>query len=220
MAADVTSVAVLCSGGLDSAILLADLAERFSRVYPLYVRAGLNWEDVEVQYLRRFLAALNRPAIEPLVELQLPVADLYGRHWSITGENVPDAATADEAVYLPGRNLLLLAKALLWCHLHGVPSVTLAVLKGNPFADASEPFFRELAKAVNAALESRLTILRPYAQLNKMEVLERGRGLPLEWTFSCIRPVEGRHCGACNKCGERRRAFTAVGWPDPTTYAM
>jgi 7-cyano-7-deazaguanine synthase len=43
--------------------------------------------------------------------------------------------------------------------------------------------------------------------------------LPLVFTLSCIQPLVGRHCGACNKCAERRRAFEQAQLPDPTEYA-
>lgn len=212
------AIAVLCSGGLDSAILLAELAERHPQVHPLYVQSGLYWETVELEHLRRFLEALRRPAIQPLVVLEMPARDLYGEHWSITGENVPDADSPDEAVYLLGRNLLLLSKALVWCHLHQVPALALALLKANPFPDATDAFFDRIQSLANQAMQGHITIERPYAQLGKAEVLRRGKGLPLEWTFSCLRPVAGRHCGACNKCAERRRAFADAGMPDPTEY--
>lgn len=217
--AQAEAIAVLTSGGLDSAILVADLSRQYQRVHPIYIRAGLHWEPAELEHLQNFLHAIACPALEPLVVLEQPVADLYGSHWSLTGANVPDAATPDEAVYLPGRNLLLVLKALLWCHLHGVSTLALAVLKGNPFPDASEEFFRAFAKVIGIAVQDRLDIVRPYGQLQKTDVLDRGRGLPLEWTFSCIRPVDGKHCGQCNKCAERRKAFADAGCTDPTSYA-
>src|SRR4051794_13937200 len=117
--------AILCSGGLDSAILLADMLREPGAVHPLYVLQGLSWEPVELAYLRRFLDAVRTPALKPLHLLEVPVRDIYGDHWSLTGQDVPDASTPDEAVFLPGRNVLLLSKALLWCHLHGVGSVAL-----------------------------------------------------------------------------------------------
>jgi 7-cyano-7-deazaguanine synthase len=33
-----------------------------------------------------------------------------------------------------------------------------------------------------------------------------------------MNPREGRHCGACNKCHERRQAFINAGVPDLTDY--
>jgi 7-cyano-7-deazaguanine synthase len=213
-----TMLAVLISGGLDSAILLGEAVANQSVVHPLYIRGGLSWETVELAHLRRFLEAIQRPTLKPLTVLDMPVADLYGAHWSITGKDVPGADTPDEAVFLPGRNVLLLAKALLWCHLHEVPKLALGVLGSNPFPDATPTFFAHYAEAVNRAVGGNVEIARPYAGLHKVEVMRRGQGLPLELTFSCIHPVAGLHCGRCNKCAERRHAFTDAHMPDRTPY--
>ena len=55
--------------------------------------------------------------------------------------------------------------------------------------------------------------------MNKRQVMDLGRDLPLEFTCSCIAPVNNLHCGRCNKCAERRRAFADAGMTDPTEYA-
>jgi 7-cyano-7-deazaguanine synthase len=212
------ALAVLVSGGLDSAILLGEALRDTPAVHPLYVRHGLYWEAAELQHLRRFLDGVRAPALRPLSVLEMPVADLYGGHWSLTGQGVPDADSPDEAVFLPGRNVLLLAKAMLWCQLRGVPAVALAPLESNPFPDATPAFFEAYQDVVNRGTGGAVRVLRPYAGLSKVEVMRRGRGLPLEWTFSCIRPVGGRHCGRCNKCAERRRAFADAGLADRTDY--
>jgi 7-cyano-7-deazaguanine synthase len=212
------ALAVLVSGGLDSSILLDELVRERETVHPLFVRHGLYWEADELHHLRRFLEAIHRPALRPLVVLQMPVADVYGDHWSVTGRDVPDADSPDAAVFLPGRNVLLLAKAMLWCRLHDVPAVALAPLGSNPFPDSTPAFFDGNQKLVNEAIGGAVQVLRPYAGLHKVEVMRRGRDLPLELTFSCIRPVQGKHCGVCNKCAERRRAFSDAAMIDRTEY--
>ena len=83
-------VAVLVSGGLDSCVLAAHLAAGERTVYPVYVRQGLVWEGVEQHWMKKFLAAVAAPNIEPLREITLPVTDLYNSHWSTTGESTPD----------------------------------------------------------------------------------------------------------------------------------
>jgi 7-cyano-7-deazaguanine synthase len=213
------AIAVLISGGLDSAILLGELVRDHPAVDPLYVRNGHIWEAVEHAHLERFLEAVRTPSLRPLRVLDLPVADLYDGHWSLTGRDGPGAESPDEAVELPGRNVLLLAKAMLWSHLHGNGAVALATLKGNPFPDATPAFFEAFSKVINQAIGGAVRVVRPYAGLAKVEVMRRSRGLPLERTFSCIHPVEGRHCGVCNKCAERQRAFAEAGLPDRTEYA-
>lgn len=212
-------LAVLVSGGLDSAILLAEAVRACPAVFPLYVRARLYWEAAERAYLERFLAAIAAPVLRPLQTLDQPIADVYGDHWSVSGQGVPGADSADDAVFLPGRNVLLLAKPLIWCHLNAVPFVATAPLGTNPFPDATPAFYDGFARIVSSAVGGAVTVLRPYATLHKVDVMRRGRGLPLEHTFSCIRPVRGLHCGGCNKCAERQLAFRSADMPDPTEYA-
>jgi 7-cyano-7-deazaguanine synthase len=211
-------LAVLVSGGLDSAVLLAESLNQYAAVWPIYVQFGLFWEKAELQHLRRFLDAVRASTLRSLTVLNMPVTDLYGEHWSLTGVSVPEAGTPDDAVYLPGRNVLLLSKSMLWCHLHGIPTLALAPLESNPFPDATQTFFADYEAIVNQAIGGDVRIVQPYLGLHKEEVLQRGKILPLQWTFSCIRPQDGRHCGACNKCAERRTALLRAGFPDPTAY--
>jgi 7-cyano-7-deazaguanine synthase len=212
-------VAVLVSGGVDSAVLIAELCERHSSVVPLFVRSGLIWEEAELNHLHRFLAALGRPELRPLRVFDLPVGDVYGDHWGLTGDGVPGSESPDAAVYLPGRNLFLIAKAGVWCALNDVHVLALGSLGSNPFPDSTPEFDLALGQLVERAVGGPLTIVRPYRQLCKAEVLRRGGNLPIHLTFSCIKPERGEHCGVCNKCAERRRAFGEAGIADKTVYA-
>ena len=175
----VDAVAVLASGGLDSAILVAHLMSEGREVTPIYMRFGLAWEDVEVRHLERFLDSLPALDAKPLVVLDLPIADVYGAHWSVTGQDVPDDDSPDEAVYLPGRNLLLLAKSSVWCALNGVPTIALGTLAANPFPDADREFFAGFSAVVGRALGCPFEVVTPFAGRKKHEVLEIGRGLAL-----------------------------------------
>lgn len=212
-------VGLLLSGGLDSSILLGQLLERGRIVQPFYIASGLHWQRAELYWLRRFLAAMAGEGLRSLVVLELPLADVYAGHWSVTGLGVPDAETSDEAVYLPGRNPLLVIKAALWCRLNGIRELALAPLGSNPFADATPEFFAEFQSALNRATLGDVRLLRPFERLTKRDVMRLGRRYPLEWTFSCIHPSATLHCGQCNKCHERREAFRLIGADDPTVYA-
>jgi 7-cyano-7-deazaguanine synthase len=213
--------AVLFSGGLDSAVLLGVEARR-GPVHPLYVSVGLAWEADERRAAALVLAApcfAARPG--PLVPLAFDVRDLYGpAHWAVRG-TPPAWHTPDEDVYLPGRNVVLLAKAALWAAQHGVARLALGPLAGNPFPDASPEFFAAMARALSLGLAHPLEIVTPLAHLHKDAVIRLGveLGVPLGLTLSCMNPADGRHCGACSKCRERHDAFTAAGVPDPTSYA-
>lgn len=211
-------VAVLVSGGLDSCILVGELSRTSPRVTPIYIRFGLVWEPIEERSLSRFLAALSAPNIDPVKIFEMPIRAVYGDHWSTTGQATPDAESADEAVYLPGRNLLLVVQAAIWCHLAGIRTLALGPLAGNSFPDATDGFFETWQAAINAALQGSLTLVRPYRRYSKLEVLRRGADMPLAQTLSCIHPIGDLHCGRCNKCAERQRGFAAAGMVDPTEY--
>ncbi len=219
MAQPKPDVGLLLSGGLDSSILASHLLREGRVVQPFYVRSHLLWEGEEQHATERFLRAVATPALHSLVVLDLPIDDVYGSHWSTTGRGVPEWSSADSAVYLPGRNVLLTVKAALWCQLHGIGELALATLAGNPFADATAEFFERFQAVLGLAVGSPIRLLRPFAALDKRQVMLLGRDLPLELTFSCIAPVGNLHCGRCNKCAERHRAFALAEADDPTRYA-
>jgi 7-cyano-7-deazaguanine synthase len=214
------TIGVLLSGGLDSAILAAHLLDSGHVVQPFYIRSQLVWEMSELESVRRYLRAMASPNLRELVTLELPVADLYrGDHWSITGRNPPNAHSPDEAVFLPGRNALLIVKAAVWCQLNDIEQLALAPLGTSPFADATAEFFESLEVTLNRSGQRPLRIARPFAGMDKRQVMQLGQRYPLELTFSCISPQAGLHCGECNKCAERQMAFRAVGREDETCYA-
>lgn len=206
--------AVLCSGGLDSTVLLADELSRGGQVQPIHIRCGLAWEDAEARVIGRLLASppfANRaPAV---VTLSVTARDLYpDQHWAIQG-TPPAFDTPDEDVYLEGRNLLLISKAAVWCRQHDVHRLALASLSGNPFPDATPAFFAAMAQAVSLGLDHPIEVVAPYLSRTKREVARRGLelGVPLELTLSCMKPGAGDvPCGACSKCREREDALRTL----------
>ena len=212
------SVAVLASGGMDSSVLLADLAED-AYVSPLYIRTGLAWEDAERAALNSFIGALSNPRIAPLTSLTVPVSDVYEEHWSLTGEDVPEFEAPDSDVYLPGRNVMLIGFSAVWCSTHGIHRIAIGTLGGNPFPDASPIFFESYAACLSQGLSHRITVEAPYRGMSKAELIKTHTHLPLELSLTCLAPAGGVHCGACNKCRERQEAFATAVVKDRTTYA-
>jgi len=210
--------AVLVSGGLDSAVLLAQLVRSGQTVQPLYVRSGLRWEAAERYWLGRYVGEIADARILRPIELLLPATDLYGAHWSLSNHEAPGYDAPLDSNYLPGRNLLLLSKAAVFCAQAGIDTVALAVLRENPFADGTPAFFHRLAAVARLALGAPFVIATPFRRLSKLHVIRRGRDLPLHLTFSCVQPSGRLHCGICTKCAERQQGFAQAGIRDPTRY--
>jgi len=223
--------AVLLSGGLDSAVLVADEAAA-GEVQPIYVSVGLAWEAAEQAMVARFLDCEPVKArggrIRPLVSLSVEMRDVYAAtHWAMQGRP-PAYHTPDEDVYLPGRNVILLGKAAVFCAAAGLDRLVLGTLAHNPFPDATPEFRSAMARALSLGLAHDLRIDAPYAGTSKAEVIRRGAalGVPFALTMSCMNPrpladdpKQAIHCGECSKCRERHDAFVDAGVADPTMYA-
>jgi len=216
-------IAVLFSAGLDSAVLLAHVAQQSpgAAIQPIYVSTGLAWEREERAMAERYLTALSATAaIQPLESLTVDMRDVYpSSHWAVRGE-APAYDTPDEDVYLEGRNIVLLSKASVFMARNRIPRIMIGPLAGNPFPDATPAFFETMARALSLGLGAAIAIEAPFAAMHKADVVRLGLslGVPFELTLSCMQPRNGRHCGRCSKCRERIDAFREVGARDPAQF--
>lgn len=206
------------SGGLDSAALLARYVGQGYEVWPVYVSCGLRWERSELKWAKKFLSQIRQQRLHKLTVIKLNLENAYDRNWSRKGE-IPGQGSADAAVFLPARNLLLVTKSLLFLYSVGVRALALATLKGNPFKDARRGYFKSLGQLLSASFDQPVSIHTPFSRMTKSEIIRRYRRFPIHYSLSCLAPRHGRHCGRCNKCEERRKAFRAAEIPDKTSYA-
>ncbi|MBP6715380.1 MAG: 7-cyano-7-deazaguanine synthase [Acidobacteria bacterium] len=209
--------AVLVSGGLDSTVLLArelEGSEDQRGAQPIHVRAGLAWEDAEARAIERLLAAAPFAGrVAPVITLTVDMREVYPpSHWAVTG-TPPDYNTPDNAVYLEGRNIMLIAKAAVLCARLKMHRLALGQLAGNPFPDATPQFFDAMSGALSMGLAHPLKVVAPLAAMRKADVMRLGRslGVPLELTLSCMNPQrDDSPCGRCSKCRERDSAFNSL----------
>jgi len=88
------------------------------------------------------------------------------------------------------------------------------------FEDTSGGFFAQMERALRAGSarlrEVDFRISRPLREMSKAEVvaLAVGLGVPLELTWCCHR-AGSTHCGRCEGCAQRERAFSEAGVEDP-----
>ncbi len=215
-------IGVLLSGGLDSAILVSHLLAQGETVRPFYIRTGVVWQAAERRAVHMYLKAVAQTELLPLVEFEMPLADLYEQHWSLDGRDVPDAATPDDAVFLPGRNALLILKPAIWCQSHGISRLALGPLASNPFPDARSEFFCEPrnhaptierrgvadSAAVRRIAQNRRYAARPCVAARTYLELHRPGSRVAQ--IHPLRPMQ-------QMC-ERQHAFADAGMNDPTKY--
>lgn len=129
--------------------------------------------------------------------------------------------------YVPARNTVMLSLALGYAEVVGANDIFVGVnaVDYSGYPDCRPEFiaaFEHLANlATKAGVEGqRLRIHAPLIDMTKVQIIERGLGLGVDYglTHSCYDPDEsGRPCGRCDSCVIRARAFGEVGMPDPAT---
>lgn len=223
------NIAVLTSGGIDSAIMLKLALQQGHQVWPIYVKRGFIWERAELFWLKQFLqnvrsirtGEVTSPVIngrgnraptgddnvvsilKKLTILHDPLQKILKNHWAVTGKNIPDYFSPDLDVEIPLHNLSLLCKTFLFAKENSIQEIWIGTLKGNPFIDSSTHYLNTLSSLLNITLSSSIEIKKPLGQLTKTEVSQLGKGLPLQLCFSCLQPQGLKTCGQCNKCAER-----------------
>ena len=65
-----------------------------------------------------------------------------------------------------------------------------------------------------------IIIKAPLIDMSKKEIVETGHefNAPLDLSYSCYTGKE-LHCGKCESCKRRKRAFVEAGLDDPTEYS-
>lgn len=196
---------VLASGGMDSTVLLWDLAAQGFQPIPLFVDYGQHCRAHE----RETLGKVIPPSCQERLQV-VSVADVY-RHTNsamiVEKDLWKDEISADD-LYLPYRTLLLLAVGATFAQQLGSITLYSGFINSNHAkeVDCSAEFFIRLHSVFGAYDGVRLEL--PYRNLSKYEVAKRGieLGAPIALTFSC-QASSRVPCGACPNCVDRLTAL-------------
>lgn len=221
--------AVVCfSGGLDSYIMLRKAIFECKKVFAIYVDYGSKHAKQESITAADFCYALDIPIRRVeipshifnsnLVEGELPV----GRKF--------DEIASDEInpAYVPNRNMIIasLGGAFALSSFPGQPvTVCMGFHKtdGTAFVDTTP----EASDAIDFCLKNctnGLISFYSFARLRKPELIKMAveeLKVPLRelWaTRSCYFGSDSTHCGECDACIVRRKAFHEAGYEDGTKY--
>ena len=220
---------VLCSGGLDSATVLAAACEGSYQCYVLSFDYGQR-HLVELDAAQRLVASYPAILSHKVVKLSLP--DSGGSALTNPDLEVPVAAMEGiPPTYVPARNTLFLSYALAWAETLRVYDIFIGVnavdYSGYPDCRpdyiAAYETLANLATRIGTEQGQRLKIHTPLLDLSKAEIIKKGVELGCDYalTISCYQAdSKGRACGKCDSCRFRRQGFMDAGVPDPTLYIM
>ena len=225
MSGDARGVVVLLSGGMDSATTLAWARAQGMRPVALSFEYGQR-HRAELQAA----AALARAADCEHVVFPLDLSGFRAPSALLDSRiAVPDGPEDGiPATYVPARNTVFLAVALMLAEARGLRDLCIGVTavdySGYPdcrgeYLDA----FRNLAQlATRAGAQGEQWRLHaPLLELSKADIIRLGAALGVDYaaTVSCYRADDaGRACGRCEACRLRRQGFAAADAPDPTRY--
>jgi len=215
---------VLLSGGMDSAVTLAEAKASGAACHALSVQYGQRHSS-ELDAARAVAAALG------VVEHKVLALDLRAIGGSaLTADiDVPTESSGGIPVtYVPARNTIMLSLALGYAEVAGANDLWLGVnaVDYSGYPDCRPAFVAEFEKLANVATKAGVEgagfrVHAPLMDLSKADIVRRGLALGVDFalTVSCYQAdAEGRACRRCDACRLRAQGFADAGVPDPTRY--
>lgn len=215
---------VLVSGGLDSAVCLAEAVHDYD-VSVLHLNYG---QLTEARELKAFGDLADHYGITGRLVADTTYLKTIGGSSLVDSSmdvetGLPVEGAEVPSTYVPFRNAHILCLGVSWAEVIGAKALFIGAVEedGSGYPDCTEDFYRLFGKAVTAGTKpgTDITIATPLIRLDKAAIVRRGQELeaPLHLTWSCYTEEEAA-CGECESCHLRLRGFAAAGVEDPITY--
>lgn len=212
---------IVLSGGMDSAVLLADSLDCGKKLAAISFDYGSKHNDRE---LPMAAALCSHYGISHRI-IRLPfVNELFNSALLQSGGNIPDGMYDEPSMkdtVVPFRNGIMLAIAAGFAESAGAEEVLLASHSGDHFIypDCRPEFNAAFSEAVRLGTDNKVKIRFPYADIDKRAIGDIGRRLELDFsrTWTCYKGGE-IHCGTCGACQERKYGLRYDEGLDPTCY--
>lgn len=206
---------VLFSGGLDSCVLAAYAKER-GAVLALSFDYGQRHKQ-ELKAAARIATALTIEHIIVPIAISGPSA-LVDKTRPLSHDRTLEemASGGLPATYVHARNTLFLAHAMSIAEARGIEMIFFGANRYDYacYPDCRPAYFDAFNALLKIAIVGApLTIVTPFVQWGKKEIIEEGLRLkaPLDLSFSCYDPQEEHPCGHCDACILRKKGFDDVG---------
>jgi 7-cyano-7-deazaguanine synthase len=147
--------------------------------------------------------------------------EVFGEVTSLCNADIPMTSSFSQPIIVPFRNAIFLSVAVSYAASIGANKIFYGAQGSDePFyPDCRREFYKAFEKAACLGTGMEMSIEAPFSGRPKSETLRIGAelGVPFELTWSCY--FNGvRHCGTCESCVNRKKAFKEAGMRDPTEY--
>jgi 7-cyano-7-deazaguanine synthase len=216
-------VIVLLSGGVDSVTAFYSALKEYNVVCALSFHYGAKHNDRELECARYH--ASQRGVRHEIISLDF-MDRLFKSDLLQSGAEIPKGRYTQEnmkSTVVPFRNGIMLSIAGGLAESLGATGLIIAAHSGDHslYPDCRPAFMHAMNRAIQAGTFEGVSILSPFLNLNKGEIVRLGADLGVDYarTWSCYCGQE-LHCGKCGTCVERREAFVQAGVCDPTEYSL
>lgn len=216
---------VLVSGGLDSAVVLAEAVQKHGHEHVIALSLYYGQKHGKELQCAEWLSHYYDVAHEviDLSEVFENVASCSLLQNSSMG--VPEGTYSSQLelgvpnTYVPFRNGLFIACAAAIADALGVHFVYYGAHQDDveaAYPDCSIKFYEAMERAVEVGTEHHLIVVAPFIRQHKADIVKRGIELdvPFAHTWSCYNGGD-KPCGKCGTCLDRAKAFAANGIADP-----
>ena len=205
------------SGGPDSVTAAYWAKARGYEVYAITFNYGQK-ARIEIERAAEIAFLLGVP--HKVVDLS-NLADIYRGVTSLVDEGIDVTPEFTDEIVVPFRNGVFLSVTVAYAYSVGVDVILYgAHASDEPFyPDCRPEFYKAFESAARLGTEREISLTSPFEGVPKSDVIKESvrLGVPLERTWSCYLrgPI---HCGVCESCRNRKKAFREAGIADPTEY--
>lgn len=136
-------------------------------------------------------------------------------------DDIKKSSETASSVWVPARNMVFTSIATSFAESIGAEAIIVGWDKEEAatFPDNSKEFLDAFNELIDIGSPDNIRIEAPAIDLDKEEIVRLGLevGAPMEISYSCYAGRD-KHCGVCESCMRRKRAFKKLKIKDLTEY--
>ncbi len=208
---------VVLSGGPDSATVAYWAKAQGYQIYPITFNYG-QIAVKETQAAQRIAESLGTST--KIIDLSA-LKEIFCDVTPLCNTDLPLTSEFSSPIIVPFRNAIFLSAAVAYAVTVEATRIFYGAQGSDEafYPDCRREFYEAFEKAARLGTCQEITIAAPFSGGKKSDLICEGAklGVPFELTWSCYRDG-ARHCGACESCVNRKKAFKESGVADPTKY--